>query len=90
LLAAGGPPRPTSASCRSATARETAATPFGATSRPIFYCLITVSGEQAAYAVEVLPTGATSPSGVARATRSMAAEPASSRTTGSLPAGCEH
>jgi hypothetical protein len=34
-----------------------AASPFGATNRPMFSCLITVSGEQAAYNVEVLANG---------------------------------
>jgi hypothetical protein len=57
LVAHGGPPRPTSASCRGATAAERAAAPFGHTRRPFFSCLVTVTGERARYDVQVLGNG---------------------------------
>lgn len=57
LLAHGGSPRPTSASCRGATTAERAAAPFGNTRRPLFSCLLTVTGERARYDVQVLRNG---------------------------------
>jgi hypothetical protein len=57
LLTNGGSPPPTSAACRSATTAERDAAPFGRTRRPVFSCLITVNGERARYAVQVLGNG---------------------------------
>lgn len=57
LLAGGGPPRPTSASCRPATAAERQQAPFGNTKDPEFSCVIAMSGGRARYDVQVLANG---------------------------------
>src|ERR1019366_6828778 len=57
LLANPGPRRPTSASCRRATAAEQHQAPFGATKDPEFSCLIAVNGERTRYDVQVLANG---------------------------------
>ena len=57
LLANGGPPRPTSATCRGETVAERRGAPFGSTRRPVFSCLLTVTGERATYDVQVLANG---------------------------------
>jgi hypothetical protein len=57
LLAHGGPPTPTLAACRASSAAERASAPFGPTRRPLFTCQITLLGERASYAVQVLHNG---------------------------------
>jgi hypothetical protein len=57
LLTNPGSPRPSSANCRSPTATERAAAPFGHTHRPVLSCLIGISGEVARYEVQVLASG---------------------------------
>lgn len=57
LLAHGGPPSPTTASCRVASPAERASAPFGRTRRPLFTCELTVTGEHASYVVQVLDNG---------------------------------
>jgi hypothetical protein len=57
LLTRGGPPPPSAASCRGATAAERDAAPFGATRRPLFSCALTVLGEPARYDVQILRNG---------------------------------
>jgi hypothetical protein len=57
LLTRGGPPPPSAASCRGATAAERNAAPFGATRRPLFSCALTVLGEPARYDVQILRNG---------------------------------
>jgi hypothetical protein len=57
LLTRGGSPPPTVAECRGATTAERHAAPFGPTRRPLFSCLLTVTGEQARYDVQVLLNG---------------------------------
>lgn len=57
LLAKRDPPRPTSASCRPATAAERSAAPFGRTSLPVFLCVLAVDGRRARYDVQVLTNG---------------------------------
>lgn len=57
LLAKRSPPRPTSASCRPATAAERSAAPFGHTSLPVFVCVLAVDGRRARFDVQVLNNG---------------------------------
>ena len=57
LLATNGPPRPTSASCRPASAAERAAAPFGQTTPPVFVCLLAVEGQRATFDVQLLNNG---------------------------------
>lgn len=57
LVTRGGPPRPTTATCRAATPAERRAAPFGRTRRPVYSCLITLTGERARYDVQVLRNG---------------------------------
>jgi hypothetical protein len=57
LVAHGGPPAPSAAVCRGASAPERQAAPFGATQRPVLSCLLTVGGESARYDVQVLANG---------------------------------
>jgi hypothetical protein len=57
LVAHGGPPAPSAAVCRGASAAERQAAPFGATQRPVLSCLLTVGGESALYDVQVLANG---------------------------------
>jgi hypothetical protein len=57
LLANGGPPRPTTASCRAASAAERAVSPFEPTRLPLFTCELTVSDARATYVVQVLHNG---------------------------------
>lgn len=57
VSSSGGQPRPTFASCRSATGTERRLAPFGPTRTPEFSCLIAVNGERAPYAVQLLPNG---------------------------------
>jgi hypothetical protein len=57
LLANPTSPRPSSASCRDPTAAERTAAPFGHTHRPVFSCLVKISGEVGRYEVQVLASG---------------------------------
>jgi hypothetical protein len=57
LVTRGGHPAPTSATCRGATPAERSKAPFGRTRRPVFTCLLTLTGERARYAVQVLANG---------------------------------
>jgi hypothetical protein len=56
-MAYGGPPQPSSATCRAASADERSSAPFGHTRRPLFTCEMTVTGERASYVVQVLRCG---------------------------------
>jgi hypothetical protein len=57
LVTRGAQPGPTSATCRGATPAERSRAPFGRTRRPVFTCLLTLTGERARYAVQVLANG---------------------------------
>jgi hypothetical protein len=57
LLAHGGPPRPTTASCRPSTSAERVSAPFGPTHLPLLTCALTWMGERASFVVQVLPDG---------------------------------
>lgn len=57
LVTGGRPPRPSAASCRTASPAERSAAPFGPTRLPLFTCQVTIGGEQADYAVQVLRNG---------------------------------
>lgn len=51
------PPRPTSASCRPATAAQRTTAPFGSTTLPVFVCLVDTEGHQSTFDVQVLKNG---------------------------------
>jgi hypothetical protein len=57
LQAQAGPPRPTKVTCRASSPAERRAAPFGHTRLPLFTCELTVTGDRAAYVVQVLHNG---------------------------------
>ncbi len=57
LLAHGGPPAPTEATCHPASMAERASSPFGHTNLPVFMCTLTLRGKHGSYAVQVLRNG---------------------------------
>jgi hypothetical protein len=53
LLANG----PTTAACQASSSAVRSQAPFGPTRLPLFTCELTITGERASYAVQVLPNG---------------------------------